>query len=157
MKSGRGKRQELTTRRAAKRGVESPLPERSDNKRAAYIVAENTEYEMYKQAEVDAAVREQGAVRVDLTQLAPTNSYGSSFMLCGYYLPVAFACKTCGKEEIWTPEQQKWFYEVVKGDPNAGPSRCRPCRVAERRRREEARRVHLEGLERKRWEKDAGD
>jgi Probable zinc-ribbon domain len=102
---------------------------------------------------LEAAITEGGAAIVDRSALTPTNSYGHDFELRGYYAPVPFVCKSCGKPEVWTPTQQKWWYEVAKGSPHAGPSRCRPCRAAERRRKAEAQRVHLEGLERKRKEK----
>jgi hypothetical protein len=45
-----------------------------------------------------------------------------------YYLDAAFACKLCGKEEVWTAEQQKFWYEDCKGDPNAVAIHCHDCR-----------------------------
>ena len=145
MKSGSRKRKDLTVQRASKRGSDGLWPERSDKAR---LVAQD-DYEKRREAEIVAAIRERGAARVDAAQIAPTNSHGPEFKLRGYYLSWPFACKSCGKDEVWTPHQQKWFYEVAKGDPNAGPSRCRPCRAAERRRKADARRVHLDGVERK--------
>jgi hypothetical protein len=95
-----------------------------------------------------------GFLPVDMTALAPTNSYGDAdFVKRGDYLPFPFTCKSCGKGDVWTPQQQKWWYEVVKGDRFRIATLCRPCRAAERRRKAEARRVQREGLERKRKEK----
>jgi len=33
----------------------------------------------------------------------------------GYYLDQEFVCKDCGKHEVWTATQQKWWYEVAGG------------------------------------------
>jgi len=82
--------------------------------------------------------------------MAPNNSYGApDFVRRGYYLDRPFRCAGCGREEIWTAAQQKWWYEVAKGYLYSGAKLCRPCRRREQARRSEARRVHLEGLTRK--------
>lgn len=92
----------------------------------------------------------QGGLAVDRGRLAPDNSYDApDFVGRGYYLNIPFVCKDCGKHEVWTARQQKWWYEVAKGGVWTTAVRCRPCRRQERERREEARRVHLEGLARK--------
>jgi hypothetical protein len=83
--------------------------------------------------------------------LAPHNSYGEpGFVTRGFYTDRPFECIDCGKAEVWTAAQQKWWYEVAKGDVFTTARRCRACRRRERERRAEARRVHLEGLARKR-------
>lgn len=88
-----------------------------------------------------------GRALVDETRLAPNNSYSDpEFLPRGYYKDKTFTCRDCGKEEIWTASQQKWWYEIAKGDVFTQASRCRSCRRRERERRNEARRVHLEGL-----------
>jgi hypothetical protein len=106
----------------------------------------------------DAARRKQLEARgvlVNVSALAPNNSYGSpKFVQRGYYVDQPFKCKGCGKDEIWTATQQKWWYEVAKGYVYSTAMLCRPCRRKEQARRNEARRVHLEGLARKR-RKDA--
>ena len=66
-----------------------------------------------------------------------------------FYYDKEFQCRDCGKLEIWTPQQQKWWYEVAGGNIETTALRCRPCRLKERLRKSEARRIHLEGLERK--------
>jgi hypothetical protein len=82
--------------------------------------------------------------------LAPNNSYGApDFVYRGYYVDRPFRCVDCDKEEVWTGTQQKWWYEVAKGFAYSTAIRCRLCRREERQRRDEARRVHLAGLERK--------
>ncbi len=82
--------------------------------------------------------------------LAPNNSYGApDFVRRGYYVDRPFRCVECGGEEIWTATRQKWWYEVAKGFVYSTAVRCRACRRKERARRDEARRVHREGLARK--------
>ncbi|MGE5217120.1 MAG: zinc-ribbon domain containing protein [Chloroflexota bacterium] len=89
-------------------------------------------------------------VPVDESQLAPNNSYGApDFVRRGYYLDKPFRCVDCGKEEVWTGNQQKWWYEVAKGFVYSAAIRCRVCRRKERARREEARQRHQEGIARK--------
>ncbi len=79
--------------------------------------------------------------------LRPTNSYGiPDFVRRGYYQDYPFRCKGCGKEEIWTAAQQRWWYEEAHGDVWTVAVRCRPCRQQERSRKAEARRIHLEGV-----------
>jgi hypothetical protein len=88
---------------------------------------------------------------VNTAALAPYNSYGvPEFVARGYYHDQPFVCSGCGAPRVWTAGQQKWWYEVAKGDVNSTARLCRPCRRREQARRAEARRVHLEGLERKR-------
>jgi Probable zinc-ribbon domain len=82
--------------------------------------------------------------------LAPYNSYGQPpFVARGFYMDTLFQCVDCGKEEVWRATQQKWWYEVAKGNVETRATRCNACRRAERERRAEARRIHLEGLEKK--------
>lgn len=89
--------------------------------------------------------------------LAPNNSYGApDFVYRGYYVDRPFRCVDCGKEEVWTGTQQKWWYEVAKGFAYSTAIRCRLCRRRERARRDEARRIHLQGLERKARRKREG-
>ena len=94
--------------------------------------------------------REARGVLVNAAALAPNNSYGAAaFVYRGYYVDVPFRCKDCGKDEIWTATQQKWWYEVAKGFAYSAATRCRACRHKEQARRTEARRTHLEGVARK--------
>ena len=65
------------------------------------------------------------------------------------YQDYHFRCRDCGKPQVWTAGQQKWWYEEQGGDFETTAIRCRTCRRKERERKEEARRVHLEGLRRK--------
>lgn len=87
--------------------------------------------------------RPPGAVEADPAELAHNNTYGQ---LPLYYVDIAFTCRDCGSGELWTAKAQKWWYEVAKGNINSTAVRCRACRRREQARRDEARRVHLDGL-----------
>jgi len=65
------------------------------------------------------------AVLADPTQQVPNNSYSPP---PEYYVDQEFVCVDCGRKEIWTATQQKWYYEVAKGSLYAGAVRCRACR-----------------------------
>jgi hypothetical protein len=92
-------------------------------------------------------------VAVDRSRLAPDGSYSQpAFVSRGTYVDQPFDCQECGKSQIWTATQQRWWYEVAKGNVWTTARLCRPCRRRERARQEEARRVHLEGVARKRHE-----
>lgn len=73
-----------------------------------------------------------GRIAADLSQQAPNNSYGGVPL---YYEDTPFTCVDCGKEEVWTAEQQKWWYEVAKGPIYSRAVRCRDCRRARRAER----------------------
>ena len=76
-----------------------------------------------------------GSLPVDVSQLAPHNSYGSGLPRLaqhGYYVDQWYACVDCGKHEVWTAEQQKWWYETAKGYIDSIAIRCKPCRLARR-------------------------
>jgi putative zinc ribbon protein len=95
-----------------------------------------------------------GTVRVNVEALAPNNSYGAPrFVERGYYVDEPFTCAGCGVAQVWTAWQQKWWYEVAKGFAYSTAKHCRACRRREQARRAEAKRVHLEGVARKRARK----
>ena len=87
---------------------------------------------------------------VDASLLAPDNSLGTpDFVALGVYIDRPFTCKKCAKLEVWTGPQQKWWYETAKGNVWTTATMCRPCRRNEQARKAAARKVHLEGLARK--------
>jgi hypothetical protein len=71
------------------------------------------------------------SVPADPSQQVPNNSY-SPPPTAYYDLP--FTCVDCGKDEVWTAEQQQWWYEVAKGSLYTTAIRCRACRQAQRER-----------------------
>ena len=87
---------------------------------------------------LDALAR---GVAVNPDALAPNKSISQpDFITRGYYVDRPFACQACGIQQVWTAAQQKWWYEVAKGDVFSTAKHCRPCRQQERARRDEARR-----------------
>ena len=82
-------------------------------------------------------------------------SFGVPTFAGRYYLDKRFNCRDCGKAEVWTGAQQKWWFEEAGGEMEQIAIRCRSCRRKERERKAEVRRAHLEGLERKRRMREA--
>ena len=68
----------------------------------------------------------------------------------GTYVDQLFTCQDCGRPQVWTATQQKWWFEVMRADVWDRAIRCRGCRRRQRERKAEARRLHLEGLAAKR-------
>jgi hypothetical protein len=136
LKSNKQKRSELKARKAKKREKDSI---------AAAVAAREARLEFFRTA------RARGELPVERTKLRSSHySYRiPAFVERGTYCPIEFTCKMCGKVEIWTAHQQKWWYEVANGDVFTTATMCRPCRKKERARRDEARRVHLEGVAQK--------
>ncbi len=96
-------------------------------------------------------------LKVDRDALAPNRSYGvPKFVERGYYEDMPFICKDCGVIQVWRSTQQKWWYEVMKGDIWTISVRCRPCRKQERDRKTAARQIHLAGLNAKDDAKEVG-
>jgi hypothetical protein len=67
-------------------------------------------------------------IPADVSKHAPNNSYSQLL----FYEDKPFVCVGCGKEEIWTARQQKWWYEVAKGTIYSRAVRCRECRKSRR-------------------------
>jgi hypothetical protein len=84
-----------------------------------------------------------GALPADQDKLAHDNTYGERPR---FYADKTFACVDCGKEEVWTAADQKWWYEEAKGKIASRANRCHACRRKRRLRRSQERRVHIEGL-----------
>jgi len=93
---------------------------------------------MAKPRRVPRYLREAGAsvppesgrhrIAADRSQQAPNNSYFPPL----FYEDSEFTCVDCGAVEVWTAEQQKWWYDVAKGPIYSRAIRCRACRVARR-------------------------
>jgi len=93
------------------------------------------------------AKRESPRQPVNFEALAPHGSRGQpDFVERGQYADIRFTCVDCGAGQVWTPTQQKWYFEVAKGSVWNKPRRCRKCRIIQRNRRNEARRIHMEGV-----------
>ncbi|WP_299585313.1 zinc-ribbon domain-containing protein [uncultured Microbulbifer sp.] len=66
-----------------------------------------------------------------------------------YYLDREFQCKDCGSDEVWTAKQQKWWYEIAKGDFETSAVHCRPCRKKRNQSKAEQK-AHMEAMAKKR-------
>ncbi|MCL2716015.1 MAG: zinc-ribbon domain-containing protein [Alphaproteobacteria bacterium] len=60
--------------------------------------------------------------------------HNGSYELPRYYVDLRFSCRDCGRSEVWTAEQQKWWYEVCHESIHRKERRCRACRDAHRQR-----------------------
>lgn len=78
-----------------------------------------------RQAEPPKPTAPVRGIPADLSKQVPNNSWGPPVAA---YFDIAFRCRDCGKEEIWTAEQQKWYYEEAKGSLYATAVRCNECR-----------------------------
>jgi Probable zinc-ribbon domain len=79
------------------------------------------------------AARARG-IPVNPVELAPYKYDSPDFVARGFYSDRPFDCEMCGEPQVWTAEQQKWWYEVAKGSVYSYAKHCRPCRQASRRR-----------------------
>jgi hypothetical protein len=64
-----------------------------------------------------------------------------------FYRDMGFHCKDCGRHEVWSATQQRWYYELAKGPVQAHATRCRACRKKHREetlRQREMLRLHRE-------------
>ncbi len=85
-------------------------------------------------------------VPVDKSKLNLGNSYATP---PDFYKDKEFVCIDCGSNEIWTAEQQKWWYEDAGGYFFSTAIRCRSCRKKEKERKSIARETHLSGIKKK--------
>src|SRR4051812_2492084 len=77
---------------------------------------------------------------VDRRRLARYNSYDDpEFVKTGVYTDRPFTCHDCGKSQVWTAAQQKWWYEVARGQVYSTAIRCRSCRQKQREQAAESR------------------
>lgn len=70
----------------------------------------------------------QNRIIADTAKQAPHNSYTGRL----HYADLPFTCVDCGVEQVWTAEQQQWWYEVAKGSIYSGAIHCRACRQQRR-------------------------
>lgn len=83
-----------------------------------------------------------GAIPANPQALAHNNTYDA---LPTYYLDRPFTCRDCGVAEVWTAEQQRWWYEIAKGNINARAVRCSACRY-KRRELKRLQREHMDKM-----------
>jgi len=113
MKSIRQKRKEIKERRAQRAEL--------------HLAVQKAGKANVHEAELSGALRPN--CRVNVAASAPYNSYGNpEFVERGYYVDIPFACACCGAEQVWSATQQKWWYEVAKGEVYSTAKYCRSCR-----------------------------
>ncbi len=64
-----------------------------------------------------------------------------------FYRDIDFNCEDCGRNEMWSATQQRWYYEIAKGPVQATAKRCRTCRKKHREetlRQRDLLRLHRE-------------
>jgi hypothetical protein len=128
----KNKNRRKSPRRAPKRKRE--LKQRS---------ADKTARKSRRKKEADVALH---TAKVNRDLLSFGNCYGwPDFVDRGYYVDRPFTCRDCGSDEAWRATQQKWWYEVAKGDLWTTAVRCAACRKKERQRKSEARQEQLLG------------
>lgn len=72
--------------------------------------------------------------------------YHSTFIgIPNFYIDKKVTCKDCGAAETWTGKQQKWWYEIAKGNLETTAVRCNKCRKEMRRQKAEQKK-HMEEM-----------
>jgi hypothetical protein len=122
MKSGRQRRAEILERRHRRAGIARRVS------LAPWLEPDEVPY---------------GALPADQGKLVHDNTYGPRPR---FYADRPFTCVGCGKEEVWTAADQKWWYEEARGKIASRANRCRDCRRQRRLKRSQERRVHIEGM-----------
>lgn len=64
-------------------------------------------------------------IQADISQQAPYSGFSGVPL---YYEDKEFTCTDCGDREVWTAEDQKWWFETVKGHIFSTAKRCLRCR-----------------------------
>ena len=83
------------------------------------------------QERIQAELKGKALVRVNYASLerkTPFYAEAMFYLKSGWYRDYPFTCVDCGKLEIWTDKQQKWWYEVAKGGILTVATRCPQCR-----------------------------
>jgi len=69
------------------------------------------------------------AVAADHAKLVHINTYG---VLPDFHVDKVFLYRNCGKREIWSARDQKWYYEEAKGHIDATAVECHGCRTSKK-------------------------
>lgn len=65
-----------------------------------------------------------------------------------YYYDEEYKCKDCGKDQVWSAEQQKYRYEELGKTINSIAVRCQACR-AHIQALKEQQKLHMEEMKNK--------
>jgi len=94
-----------------------------------------------KQALPPLTSKKDKRIKANPAKQARNNSYSPP----EYYEDHKFTCRDCGVEQVWTAEQQRWWYEVARAPVQSTAIRCRTCR-AKVRRQKLAQKQHMEEM-----------
>jgi Probable zinc-ribbon domain len=100
---------------------------------------------------IDCKLRLQSLLREGLIkneQEIPTDAWPASievarqgvFTKILYYIDKPFVCKDCGQKEVWTKEDQRFWYETLHRTIYSQAARCSACRAKQRQIKEDQRR-----------------
>ena len=73
-------------------------------------------------------------VAANHAQLVHNNTYG---FLPAFYVDKPFNCQDCGEHEVWTANNQKWWYEIAKGNIDSTAIHCLNCRIKRRKEKQQ--------------------
>lgn len=79
------------------------------------------------------------SVAADHSELIHNSTYGP---LPLFYVDKPFSCQDCKAVEIWTAKNQKWWFEIVKGNIDSTAINCLSCRI-KRRTEKELQKAHM--------------
>jgi hypothetical protein len=68
------------------------------------------------------------AIPASLDVIARWRSSCSTFSRNPFYRDIHFKCEDCGKNSMWTAQEQRHWYEVLRGSPYSEARRCLQCR-----------------------------
>ena len=66
-------------------------------------------------------------------------NHSGGYSIKYYYQDIHYKCAGCGKEGVWTAEQQKKYFEKQKGNIYNQPKWCHDCHVKRMSKRSDDR------------------
>ena len=86
-----------------------------------------------KKRKLSTPLLETGKLPVNKSKVVFNSTF---FEIPDFYEDKPFKCRECGKNEVWTAKQQKWWYEEAKGDLETTAILCRACRDIKKHQRD---------------------
>ena len=68
------------------------------------------------------------AIPASVEVIARWRSSYSTFHRDPFYRDILFTCEDCGRESVWSAQDQRHWYEVLNGSPYSEARRCSECR-----------------------------
>lgn len=78
-----------------------------------------------------------GAVSINYETAVPADVSNQDYTVCPrhWYIDAVFKCMDCGKDFLFSVEEQRFWYEQRKFYVDSKPTRCPVCRKKERARK----------------------